>query len=121
MFGMEFCTVRVLCHGCGWFRNIGYTGIKDKVRAVIEIQKSKDPRHVLHGKVLEFPVEVSLEEISKKYPGYRDLETDAHRDGLYKVLKQFYPLLADASCPRCKKEDHLAIDSIMNLGREIKF
>lgn len=34
--GFEFSTVRVLCHDCGWYRNIGYSGIKDNVRPSYE-------------------------------------------------------------------------------------
>lgn len=121
MFGIEFCTVRVLCHACGWFRNIGYTGVKDNIRAVINIQRSKDPRHILHGKVLEFSAEQPLEEISSKYSGYRDLQAEAHREGLYNVMAEFNPLVEGASCPRCKKEGDLCIDSIMNWVDRLSF
>ena len=120
-FGLEFCTVRVLCHDCGWFRNIGYTGTKDNVRAVIKIQKSKDPSHILRGKVLEFSVEKSLEEIAVANPEFRDLNAEAHQKGLNATMNEFYPLIQDALCPRCKKEGNLCLESIVFHGREIKF
>ena len=119
--GFEFCTVRVLCHNCGWFRTIGYTGVKDNVRAVIKIQKSKDSRHILHGKVLEFPADKPLEEISSMYPEYRDLNTEAHQKGLYATMREFNPLIEGSSCPRCKRTDNLCLDSTTFHGKEIKF
>src|SRR5436190_303389 len=109
--GLEFCTVRVLCHNCGWFRNIGYTGVKDNVRAVIKIQKSKDSSHILHGKVLEFPADKTLEEISFMYPEYRDLNLEAHQKGLHATLREFNPLIEGSHCPRCKSEENLCLDS----------
>jgi len=120
-FGLEFCTVRVLCHNCGWFRKIGYTGIKDNIRAVIKIQKSKDPSHILQGKVLEFPVEKSLEEIAVTNPDFRDLDAEAHQKGLNSTMNEFNFLLQDALCPRCRQEGNLCLDSCVFQGREIKF
>lgn len=119
--GLEFCTVRVLCHNCGWFRNIGYTGVKDNVRALIKIRKSKDSSHILHGKVLEFPAEKPLEEISTNNPEYRDLNFEAHQKGLYATMREFDFLFEGSYCPRCKKERNLCLESITFHGREIKF
>ena len=129
--GYEFNIVRVLCHACGWQRKIGYTGIgwyrvtgstgsKD-VRAVIRVEKSEDPRHILHGRVLEFPPHVPLEDIKAEYPEFRDLQAEAHEKGLIRMLEEFQPLVEGAQCPRCKKVAHLCLDSIGLHGEELKY
>jgi hypothetical protein len=120
-FGFEFSTVRVLCQDCGWYRNIGYSGIKDNVRALIRISESRDPSHILHGSVLEFPISESLENILATHPDYRDLEAEAQRKGLFPMLDEFKPLLVSRCCPRCKKQGHLCLDSATFHGKEIRF
>ena len=120
-FGFEFSTVRVLCHDCGWFRNIGYTGIKDNVRALIRIRESRDASHVLHGSVLEFPISESLQSILAMHPEYRDLEAEAQKKGLFAMLDEFKPLLVSRCCPRCKKQGNLCVDSATFHGKEIRF
>lgn len=119
--GYEFSTVRVLCHDCEWFRNIGYTCIKDNVRALIRISESRDASHILRGRVREFPVSESLENIFAVCPEYRDLESEAQRKGLFAMLDEFKPLLDKRLCPRCKKQGHLCLDSATFHGKEIRF
>ncbi len=121
MLGYDFNTVRVLCNACGWFRNIGYTGLKGSVRAVIRIQRAKDPTHILHGKVLELPADKPMDEVAETCPGFRDLEAEAYRKGLFAAMAEFDALLADAICPRCKKGGRLCLSSIKEPGREIKY
>lgn len=119
--GFEFSTVRVLCRECGWLRNIGYTGIKDNVRALIQISESRDASHILHGRTLEVSISEPLENVLARHPGYRDLEDEAQTKGLLAMLDEFKPLLASRSCPRCKKLDNLCLDSTTFHGREIRF
>ena len=119
--GLDFSTVRVLCHACGWFRNLGYTGVKGSVRSVIKVLRSNDPSHVLRAKVLEFPANKSLEEIASLHPDYQDLEVEAHEKGLFAMLDEFRPLLEGASCPRCKETHDLCVDATTYHGMEQRF
>lgn len=99
--GLDFHTVRVLCANCGWFRNIAHSGCADGQRALVQIERAKDPSHVLHAKVIEVPEAVPLSDAMLAHPGYRDLVADAHEHGLLCLEDGFAPLVVDQSCPRC--------------------
>lgn len=75
----------------------------------------------MHGKVLEFPADKPLEEISSLHPEYRDLNFEAHKKGLNATMREFTPLLEDSPCPRCKQGKNLCVESITFHGKEIRF
>jgi hypothetical protein len=119
--GLDFQTVRVLCQGCGWFRNIAHSGCADGKRALVSISRSVDRSHVLHAKVVEVPEERPLEEVLKEHVGYRDLVDEAHRKGLYPLMNEFQPLLDGQACPRCKLIGKLELDQILHLGSHVRY
>jgi len=91
--GLDFHTVRVLCKGCGWFRNIAHSGCADGKRALVCISRSKDPSHVLHAKVVEVPESMPLDEALRSYSGYRDLVVEAYEKGLFRMEDEFLSLV----------------------------
>lgn len=119
--GLDFQTVRVVCHGCGWFRNIAHSGCADGKRAIVSISKSPDPSHVLEARVLEVSEDLPLQEVLREHPDYRDLIEEAHRKGLYPLMKEFQPLLDGQACPRCKRVGQLELEQIWNLGSHVRY
>ncbi len=119
--GLDFHTVRVLCVGCGWFRNIAHSGCADGKRALVRIERSRDPSHVLRGKVIEVPEAIALDEALGAHPGYRDLVAEAHEKGLCRMEDDFAPLVSDQACPRCKRIGALRLSQICNLGRHVRY
>jgi hypothetical protein len=119
--GLDFHAVRVLCANCGWFRNIAHSGCADGLRALVQIERAKDPSHVLHAKVIEMPETVPLADAMQAHPGYRDLVADAHEKGLLRMEDGFAPLVADQSCPRCKTIGALKLSLIWNLGSHVRY
>ena len=119
--GLDFHTVRVLCANCGWFRNIAHSGCADGRRALVLIARSQDPSHVLHGKVIEVSEDLPLCEVLNDHPGYRDLVTEAHEKGLFRMQDEFRPLVANQNCPRCKTVGGLSLSQLWNLGRHVRY
>ena len=119
--GLDFQTVRVVCKNCGWFRIIGHSGCADGKRALLAIQRSADPSHVLHAVVIEVPEDVPLADVLEKNPGYRDLVFEAHQKGLIRMLSEFAPLLSDQACPRCKLIGKLELSQIHFMGRHVRY
>lgn len=119
--GLDFQTVRVLCSNCGWFRNIAHSGCSDGKRALVLVVRSKDPSHVLHGKVIEVPQDLPLDEVLNAHPGYRDLDAEALEKGLFRMQDEFSPLVADQSCPRCKTAGGLGLSQLWNLGSHVRY
>jgi hypothetical protein len=119
--GLDFQTVRVLCKNCGWFRNIAHSGCADGKRALLSIARAEDPSHVLHAKVIEVPEALPLNEALQSHPGYRDLVSEAHEKGLFRMEDEFAPLLEDQPCPRCKSAGMLRLSQIWNLGRHVRY
>jgi len=108
--GLDFLTVRVLCHACGWFRIIAHSGCADGKRALVSIFRSQDPSHVLEAKVVEVPEERPLATVLREHAEHRDLVDEAHRKGLIKLMQEFEPLLEGQACPRCKTVGKLELD-----------
>jgi hypothetical protein len=118
--GLDFHTVRVLCKQCGWFRNIAHSGCADGKRALVAVERSADPTHVLHAKVIEVPEELPLVEALEAHPGYRDLVSEAHEKGLLRMEHEFAPLLKDEACPRCKTVGSLEMQ-LWRLGQHVRY
>ena len=119
--GLDFHTVRVLCKSCGWFRNIAHSGCADGKRALVSVTRAQDPSHVLHAKVIEVPEALPLQEALQSHPGYRDLVTEAHEKGLFRMEDEFAPLVGDQSCPRCKAVGMLRLSQLWNLGSHVRY
>jgi hypothetical protein len=119
--GLDFHTVRVLCTGCGWFRNIAHSGCADGKRALVCIERSRDPSHVLHGTVIEVPESLPLSEALQAHPRYRDLVAEAHEKGLLQMEAEFSSLVIDQACPRCKQVGVLSLSQIRNLGGHVRY
>jgi hypothetical protein len=119
--GLNFHTVRVLCQGCGWFRNIAHSGCADGKRALVSIASSPDPTHVLHAKVVEVSEERPLKEVLTQHAGYRDLVDEAHRKGLSSLMREFQALLTGKACPRCKSMGRLELNQILHLGSHVRY
>src|SRR5262245_45447985 len=113
--GLGFHTVRVLCKGCGWYRNIAHSGCADGKRALVQISTSDDPSHVLHAKVIEVAEDLPLEDVLRDHPGFRDFVHEAHEMGLLRMEAQFQPLLSERACPRCGMVGRLELSQIHNL------
>jgi hypothetical protein len=118
--GLDFQTVRVLCKGCGWYRNIAHSGCGDGKRALVHIEVSNDPSHVLHAKVVEVSEDLSLDDVLRDHPGFRDLVHEAHEKGLLHMEAEFRPLLSGQACPRCGTVGMLELNQIHNLGRHVR-
>jgi hypothetical protein len=116
-----FHTVRVLCNACGWFRNIAHSGCAEGRRAIVAIELSQDPTHVLKAKVVEVPENRPLAEVLAAHPGYRDLVHEAHENGLIRTLNTFDVLLADKVCPRCEVEGKMTAGQILELGKHVRY
>lgn len=119
--GLDFHTIRVLCKSCGWFRNIAHSGCADGRRALVSIARARDPSHVLHAKVVEVPEALPLGEVLRSHPGYRDLVSEAHEKGLFRMEDEFSPLVEDQRCPRCKNAGMLRLSQIWNLGSHVRY
>jgi hypothetical protein len=121
-FGYEHSVVRVVCYQCGWFRVIGYTGSKYTfstrlwTRALIRVRKARDACNVLSADVIEFETDDPTQDVSNRIPGYRDLEHEAHRDGLVATLGTMDSLAANQICPRCKQRGSLRTDTWLAVG-----
>src|SRR4051794_17408795 len=115
--GLDFHTVRVLCKGCGWYRNIAHSGCADGKRALVQILASDDPSHVLQASVIEISEDLPLADALRDHPGFRDLVYEAHDMGLLRMEAQFQPLLSGRACPRCGTVGRLELSQIHNLGR----
>ena len=119
--GLDFHTVRVLCKKCGWFRNIAHSGCADGKRALVAVERSNDSSHVLQAKVIEVPEDLPLADALEAYPGYRDLVSDAHEKGLFRMESEFAPLMNDQACPRCKTVGRLELSQLWNLGQHVRY
>jgi len=119
--GLDFHTVRVLCKGCGWFRNIAHSGCADGKRALVAISVADDPSHVLHAKVVEVSEDLPLDEVLRDHPGFRDLVHEAHEKGLLRMEREFEPLLHGQACPRCRTIGKLELNQIWNLGSHVRY
>ena len=86
--GLDFHSVRVLCKGCGWYRNIAHSGCADGKRALVHISVSDDPSHVLHAEVVEVSEDLRLDVALRDHPGFRDLVHEAQEKGL--LLSGFF-------------------------------
>ena len=119
--GLDFQTVRILCKGCGWCRNIAHSGCSDGKRALVKISRSTDPTHVLQAHVIEVSESRSLDEVLKENPEHRDLEVEAHSMGLVAMEKTFLPLLSGQACPRCKNVGKLELSQIKYGGKHVRY
>jgi hypothetical protein len=119
--GLDFQTLRVLCKGCGWYRNIAHGGCADGKRALVQISESSDPTHILHAKVLEVPEDLPLHDVLRDHPGFRDLVVEAHQKGLLRMESEFQPLLRSRACPRFKAIGKLELSQIGNLGSHVRY
>jgi hypothetical protein len=119
--GLDFHTVRVLCKGCGWFRNIAHAGCADGKRALVAISVADDPSHVLHAKVIEVSEDLPLDEVLRDHSGFRDLVHEAHEKGLIRMENEFQPLLHGKACPRCRTVGRLELSQIWNLGSHVRY
>lgn len=119
--GLDFHTVRVVCTGCGWYRNIAHSGCADGKRALVHIERSRDPSHVLRSKVIEVSEALPLSEALEANPGYRDLVAEAHEKGLFRMEAEFLPLVVDQACPRCKQVGSLGLSQIWNPGSHVRY
>jgi hypothetical protein len=119
--GLDFHTVRILCKGCGWYRNIAHSGCADGKRALVRITKSADPSHILHAQVIEVLESRPLEEVLSENPEYRDLVEEAHKKGLIAMERELFVLLYDAVCPRCKNMGNLELSQLWNLGSHVRY
>ena len=108
--GLDFHVVRIVCHHCGWYRNIAHSGCADGKRAIVRVEKSKDPSHVLHAKVIEIPEEQSESEWKTRYPEYHDLVKEARKKSLLATMREYSPLLKNQTCPRCKQTHGLELE-----------
>jgi hypothetical protein len=108
--------VRVVCKGCGWYRNIAHTGCVDGKRALVSIFAAPDHSHVLHAKVIEVSEDLPLDAVLRDNPGYRDLVHEAHLKGLCSMEREFQPLLKDRVCPRCATSGKLELSQCWHLG-----
>jgi hypothetical protein len=119
--GLEFHTVRVVCKGCGWYRNIAHSGCSDGKRALVLTSPSAEPSHVLHAKVTTVPEDLPLDEVLRDHPGFRDLVSEAHEKGLLSMEARFQHLLIGQACPRCKTVGKLELSQIWNLGTHVQY
>lgn len=119
--GLDFHMLRVLCHECGWFRNIAHTGCSDGKRALVSLSRSSDPTHILHARVIEVPANRPLDEVLRENPAYRDLVSEAYENGLLALMSEFQPLLEGQSCPRCESTGKLELSQIQNLGAHVRY
>jgi hypothetical protein len=107
--GLDFRKVRIVCHHCGWCRNIAHWGCADGKRALILVSKSSDPSHVLHARIVEVPEERPLEEVLREHPGYLDLGDESKRKGSA-MMSEFRKLLDIQACPRCKSVGEMELE-----------
>jgi hypothetical protein len=119
--GLDFHTVRVLCKGCGWYRNIAHSGCADGKRALVHISASADPSHVLRAEVVEVSEELPLDDALRGHPGFRDLAHEAYEKGLLRMESEFQPLLSGQACPRCKIVGKLELSQLYNLGTHVRY
>lgn len=119
--GLDFHTVRVLCKGCGWFRNVAHSGCADGKRALVAISAANDPSHVLQAKVIEVSEDLPLDDVLRDHPGFRDLVHEAHEKGLIRMESEFQPLLHQQACPRCETVGKLELSQIWNLGSHVRY
>lgn len=119
--GLDFHTVRVLCKGCGWYRNIAHSGCADGKRALVCISVSDDPSHVLHAEVVETAQDLPLPDVLRDHPGFSDLVHEAHEKGLLRMEAEFQPLLSGQACPRCKAVGRMELSQLRNLGRHVRY
>jgi hypothetical protein len=110
--GFNFQTVRIYSRSCGWQRILGLTGIKNEERAIIRIRPCEHPHVLLSARTKIIPVSVSQVECELLYPGYRDLESEAHMHGLTAMLKEYEWYLSNKGCPRCRSIGGLVLDMI---------
>src|SRR5579862_154613 len=119
--GLDFHTIRVLCKGCGWFRNIAHSGCADGKRALVAISVADNPSHVLRAKVIEVSEHLPLDEVLRDNPGFRDLVHEAHEKGLIRMESEFQPLLQGQFCPRCRTVGKLELSQYWNLGSHVRY
>jgi len=119
--GLDFHTVRVVCKQCGWYRNIAHSGCADGKRALVAVERSPDPSHILHARVVEVPEGLPLGDVLEAHPGFRDLVAEAQLKGLVALESEFTPLLHDQVCPRCKIVGKLQVSQIWNLGSHVRY
>ena len=110
MRGIDFQIVRCLCRECGWFRIVGFCGLKSADRAVIRLRRDrKGDSNLLRAEACIGPAEASIEEIAGGREGFRDPEAEAYEMGLAKAEEQYAHLFEDCLCPRCKKGKALGL------------
>ena len=114
----EFHTVRVVCHSCGWFRVIGYTGVKDGVRALVRIRRSAAACNLLDCDIREVPAALARADYAGNLQEFSDLNAEAYKHGLPAVCRQFQPMLEDAVCPRCGQRSNIAVDMYLFVGSD---
>jgi hypothetical protein len=119
--GLDFKTVRVVCKGCGWYRNIAHSGCADGKRALVRVAASDDPSHVLHAQVVEVPKDLPLADALRDHPGFRDLVHEAHEKGLLRREAEFLPLLSGQACPRCNTVGRLELNQTGGSGRHVRY
>src|SRR5688572_21152906 len=119
--GLDFHTVRVLCKGCGWYRNIAHSGCADGKRALVQISNSEDPNHILHAEVLEVSEDLPLKDVLRDHPGFRDLVVEANEKGLLCMEAEFQPQLSSKACPRCKTAGKLELSQLWNMGSHVRY
>ncbi len=105
----NFQTVRCICYACGWFRVIGFTGIKGDERALIRFRRDKGGCNLLKAEVLLGPRDCSVEQIAAGHEGYHDLQEEAYSLGLIKAEEQYDHFFEDRVCPRCKQGGKLKL------------
>ena len=119
--GLDFHLVRIVCHHCGWYRNIAHSGCADGKRAIVRIARSHDPSHVLHAKVIEIP-EGQIESTWKAtYPDYHDLVKEAQEKGLLATMREYDTLLHEQPCPRCKQTNELKLEQFWTCAEHARY
>jgi hypothetical protein len=89
--------------------------------ALVSISRSSDPTHVLHASVVEVPANQPIADALMAHPGFRDLEAEAHAQGLLAMQRSFDQLLNEQSCPRCKAIGKLELSQIQYLGQHVRY
>ena len=112
--GSDFHTVRVVCKQCGWCRKVAHSGCSGGKRALLLVERSKDPTHVLYAKVVEVPEDLPVAEALATHSGYRDLAAEVLAKGLHQIQDELFPLFVDQACPRCKTAGRLELDHLWN-------
>ncbi len=109
-----FATVRAVCYGCGWYRILGPTGTDGVTRALIRVERARNPCNVLWTRVMTVPAKQPPSDLASRFPNYRDLEHEWHyrrpaRERI-EAHRPYWELVKDQPCPRCKRPAPSTLD-----------